>query len=61
MNPDTKIEDHINQMDGYFQQLRDLGEDASELWKVGMLFASLPKEYATLITALEARNESEIT
>lgn len=61
MNPDTKIEDHINEMDGYFQQLCDLGEEASELWKVGMLFASLPKEYTTLITALEARNESEIT
>lgn len=26
-----------------------------------MLFASLPKKYSTLVTALEARNESELT
>lgn len=61
MSPGTKMEDHINEMDGYFQQLSDLGEDVNELWKVGMLFASLPKEYGTLITALEAREESQIT
>lgn len=61
MKSDSKMEDHINETECYFQQLSDLGEDASDQWKVGMLFASLPKEYLKLITALEARNDACLT
>lgn len=55
------MENHINQMDSYFQHLSELGEEPDELWKIGLLFARLPKEYATLITALEGRNENDLT
>lgn len=61
MKDRTKIENHINELVSLFQKLIDLGEEASEQWKIGMLFASLPNTYSTLITALEARNESELT
>lgn len=61
MKNGDKIEQHIDLMTELFQRLEDLGEEASEMWKIGMLFASLPKSYATLVTALEARNESDLT
>lgn len=61
MKSGDDMEQHISELDGYFQQLSDLGTVVQELWKVGMLLASLPKEYANLVTALEARDESEIT
>lgn len=61
MKDKTKIEDHINELVSLFQKLSDLGGEASEQWKIGMLFASLPNTYSTLITALEARNGSELT
>lgn len=61
MKTGTKLEDHIDELVSLFQKLCDLGEDSTEQWKIGMLFASLPKKYSTLVTALEARNESELT
>lgn len=57
----STMENHINQLDSYFQHLSELGDEPDELWKIGLLFASLPKEYATLITALEGRNEKDLT
>lgn len=61
MKDTSKMEDHINELVSLFQKLSDLGEQATDQWKIGMLFASLPKKYSTLITALEARNESDLT
>lgn len=54
-------EQHINEMSELFQRLKDLGASADEEWMIGMLFALLPKTYSTLVTALEARAESDLT
>lgn len=54
--------DHINRMQDLFMKLRDIGEDElSENWSVAMLLSSLPREYDSLITALESRKEDELT
>lgn len=60
MKENDSIEDHLNQMIGLFQQLSDLGDDAGEEWKIGMVFASLPHSYSTLVTALEARPSEDL-
>lgn len=54
--------DHINRMQESFIKLRDIGEDElSENWSVAMLLSSLPRQYDSLITALESRKEEELT
>lgn len=56
------VEQHMNRMDELFQKLRDVNErDLSESWNVAMLLSSLPNQYDTLITALEARHEKDLT
>lgn len=60
MTKTIKIEEHINELICQFQKLSDLGEETSEQWKIGMLLASLPKEYSTLITALEGRSDDNL-
>lgn len=57
MQPGDNIERHIDHLVDLFQRLADLGKVAPEIWKIGMLFASLPKSYSTLVTALEARDK----
>lgn len=50
------VQKHMNKLNELFQKLRDVNEkDLSESWNVAMLLSSLPKQYDTLITALEAR------
>lgn len=60
MQENQNIEDHLNTMIGLFQKLSALGDIASEEWKIGMVFASLPASYSTLVTALEARPEDDL-
>lgn len=56
------VEKHISRMSGLFQKLRDINEKKlCESWNVAMLLSSLPKQYDTLITALEARQEKDLT
>lgn len=56
------IEKHMNRMDELFQKLRDINEkELCESWNVAMLLSSLPAQYDTLITALEARPEKDLT
>lgn len=62
MSENGNAEDHINQMRELFQKLVDIGEAGiSESWNVAMLLSSLPRSYDTLITALEARDENDLT
>lgn len=60
MIENTSMEDHLNEMMNLFQKLSDLGAPASDEWKIGMIFTSLPSTYSTLITALEARDEKDL-
>lgn len=61
MKESDKIENHLNEMVGLFQKLEDLGQESDEQWKIGMVFASLPPSYSTLVTALEARKDEDLT
>lgn len=55
------IEEHLSVLSNLFQQLEDMGETFQDGWKVAMLLGSLPQSFDTLITALEARNATELT
>lgn len=56
------VQKHINKLTDLFQKLRDINEnELSESWEVAMLLSSLSTEYDTLITALEARKEKDLT
>lgn len=61
MKEKATMEDHLNQMMNLFQRLSDLGAPANDDWKIGMIFTSLPSSYSTLVTALEARDERDLT
>lgn len=63
-----KLEDHgdprthFEQMENYVQKIIDLGEkNLTESLKVAILLNSLPSSCNTLITALEARDDTELT
>lgn len=56
-----KIEEHLNELVSMFQKLQNLGAVIDEHWKIGMVLASLPSSYAPLVTALEARNEIDLS
>lgn len=62
MKDDGNIEEHINELSCLLQRLLDIGDtQLSEQWKVGLLLASLPENYGTLVTALEVRPENYLT
>lgn len=62
MDETGNIETHISELTDLFQRLVDLGEEQlSEKWMVAMILSSLPRSYDTLVTALEARSEADIT
>ncbi len=48
-------------MEKIFDQLADLGMDLEEVFRVVIILASLPDNYDTLVTALEARDEKDLT
>lgn len=62
MEENGRVPDHINEMRNLFIKLKDISNDElSEPWSVAMLLSSLPKGYDTLIIALEARDEKDLT
>lgn len=50
MNESDNMEEHLNCLTALFQKLEDLGDIATEEWKIGIVFASLPQSYSTLVT-----------
>lgn len=62
MEEDGDMEAHIDVLTGLFQRLVALGEtQLSDSWTVAMILSSLPASYSTLVTALEARPEADLT
>lgn len=61
MEKGDNAEDHFNKLMDLFQRLDALGGRADEEWKIGMVLASLPQNYSTLVTTLEARNQEDLT
>lgn len=62
MDEGGSVLEHINRMQDLFVNLKNISDaEVSESWSVAMLLSSLPRSYDTLITALEARKEDELT
>lgn len=62
LNEDMNPQSHIQEMTNILQKLVDLGEpDLTDKWKTAILLSSLPDCYHTLVTALEARDSSQLT
>ena len=61
MKRGSKVQDHLRQIDELSDQLAALGETVSELNKVAILLRSVQESYPTLVTALLARGDDELT
>lgn len=58
----SDVEAHVNYMNELFQKLLALGDELKpEFFMCATLLGSLPSSYDSLITALEARSETELT
>jgi len=55
------MESHLAQMEDLIDQLSSLGEKLAEHLTVALFLSSLPDSYGTLITALETRDEADLT
>lgn len=57
------MEVHIGRLVELFDKLNELQPDKvlDETWLVAIMFSSLSEEYDTLVTALEARSEEDLT
>lgn len=57
------MEIHIAKLTELFEKLNDLEPEKilDDQWLVAILFSSLPEEYETLVTALEARPDEDLT
>ena len=61
MKRGVKMHNHLHQLDELFDQLAAIGEEVSEVHKVAVLLRSVQESYATLVTALLAREDNELT
>ena len=61
MKKGTRIQDHLRQLDELADHLAAIGEEVSEIHKVAILLQSVQESYSTLVTALLARGEDELT
>ena len=61
MNRGTRIQDHLCQLDELADQLAAIREEVSEVHKVAVLLRSVQENYSTLVMALLARGDDELT
>lgn len=62
MDETGNMETHISELTNLFQRLVDFGEEQlSETWMIAIVLSSLPRSYDALVTALEARSETDLT
>ena len=61
MREDTSVSDHLKQMKLLTDRLAAINCPISEEDQVVTLLGSLPRSFATLVTALEARGNDELT
>ncbi|KMQ89363.1 hypothetical protein RF55_11019 [Lasius niger] len=55
------LDKHLMEIEDFFDQLGDAGQDLDEPFKVAMILASLPDSYESLIQALKSRPEDDLT
>ena len=61
MKKGTQIQDHLRKLNELADQLAAIGEEISEIHKVAILLRSVQESYSTLVTALLARGDDELT
>ena len=61
MKRGVKMHDHLCQLDELSDQLAAIGEEVSEVHKVAVLLRSVQESYVTLVTALLAQGDDELT
>ena len=61
MKKGTRISENLCKIDELSDQLEAIGERVSEVHKVAVLLRSVQETYPTLITALLARGDDELT
>ena len=61
LQDDQNMQQCISAVLRLVEQLRGVGEEVSDHQVATLLLCDLPDEYETLITALEARDEDELT
>lgn len=61
LNENESMEKHLYKLDELFQRFANIGGTFEESFRVAIVLSSLPESYNSLTTALEARNESELT
>ena len=61
MKKGARISDHIRKLDELTDQLSAIGEEVKEIHKVAVLLRSVQEFYPTLVTALLARGDDELT
>src|SRR6218665_1208533 len=61
LQDDQNMQEYISAVLRLVEQLRGVGEEESDQQVATLLLCGLPDEYETLITALEARGEDELT
>src|SRR6218665_1795330 len=61
LQDDQNMQEYISAVLRLVEQLRGVGEEVSDQQVAMLLLCGLSDEYDTLITALEARDEDELT
>src|SRR6218665_3698274 len=61
LQDDQNMQEYISAVLRLVEQLHGVGEEVSDQQVATLLLCGLPDEYETLITALEARDEDELT
>ncbi len=61
MKKGVRIEEHLRRIDELSDQLAAIGEEVKETHKVAVLLQSVQESYPTLVTALLARGDDDIT
>ena len=61
MKKGTCIPEHLHRLDELFDQLEAIGEHVSEVHTVAVLLQSVQETYSTLVTALLAQGDNDLT
>ena len=61
MKRGTRIQEHLRRLDELSDHLAAIGEVVSDVHKVAVLLQSVQDSYSTLVTALLARGDNELT
>ena len=61
MKKGTRIHEHLRQLDKLSDHLAAIGEEVSKVHKIAVLLRSVQDNYSTLVTALLARGDNELT